>query len=157
MFCEQCGKSNLPNAQFCNQCGNTLAYTSTSPLETTPVSSVMNKFPIPEGVIGWSWGAFIFGWFWAICNKTWIGLLTLVPGIGFIMHIILGFKGREWAWQNDNWESVEHFKRVQKRWSQVALGLVLLVILSFYGLVYLLGSEFTNQLPDLPSANSLHV
>ena len=80
---------------------------------------------IPPGVEGWSWGAFIFGWIWAVCNKTWIGLLALVPGLGFIMHIILGFKGREWAWQNDDWDNLEHFQRIQRRWSQWAIGIVL--------------------------------
>jgi hypothetical protein len=50
-------------------------------------------------------------------NKTWIGLLVIVPYVGFIMSIILGFKGREWAWKNKQWDSVEHFNRVQKKWS----------------------------------------
>lgn len=72
---------------------------------------------IPEGVKGWSWGAFFLSWIWAIGNRTWIGLLALVPYIGFIMAIILGVKGREWAWKNKEWESVEHFNRVQKKWS----------------------------------------
>jgi len=29
---------------------------------------------IPEGVKGWSSGAFFLGWIWAIGNKTWMGL-----------------------------------------------------------------------------------
>ncbi len=33
------------------------------------------------------------------------------------MAIILGIKGREWAWKNKEWESVEHFNSVQKKWS----------------------------------------
>jgi hypothetical protein len=71
----------------------------------------------PEGIKGWSWGGFFLNWIWAIGNKTWIGLFALVPYAGIIMAIILGFKGREWAWQNKRWESVEHFHTVQKRWS----------------------------------------
>lgn len=71
----------------------------------------------PEGVKGWSWGAFLLNWIWAIGNRSWIGLLAFVPYIGFIMAIILGVKGRQWAWQNKRWESVEHFNRVQKKWS----------------------------------------
>ena len=34
---------------------------------------------IPPGVAGWSWGAFLLNWIWAIGNRTWIGLLALVP------------------------------------------------------------------------------
>ena len=30
---------------------------------------------------------------------------------------MLGIKGREWAWQNKRWDSLEHFNRVQKKWS----------------------------------------
>lgn len=72
---------------------------------------------IPDGIKGWSWGAFFLNWIWAIGNRTWIGLFAIVPYVGFIMAIVLGFKGREWAWKNKEWESVEHFNRVQKKWS----------------------------------------
>ena len=68
----------------------------------------------PEGVRGWSWGAFLLNWIWAIGNRTWVGLFALVPYIGFVVAIVLGIKGREWAWQNKEWESVEHFLAVQK-------------------------------------------
>jgi len=33
------------------------------------------------------------------------------------MIIVLGIKGNEWAWRNKKWESIEHFKSVQKKWS----------------------------------------
>jgi hypothetical protein len=71
----------------------------------------------PAGVKGWSWGAFFLSWIWAIFNKTWIGLLALIPYVGFLIAIYLGVKGRELAWQNKPWESLEHFNQVQKRWS----------------------------------------
>ena len=95
---------------------------------------------IPEGVKGWSWGAFMLNWIWAIGNKTWIGLLTFVPYIGFIMAIILGVKGREWAWQNKQWDSLEHFNRVQRKWSfwgiiifvgSIVLGIAAAVVIPF--------------------------
>ena len=77
--------------------------------------------PLPDGVKAWSWGAFFWNWIWAIGNSTWIGLLALVPYIGFIMAIVLGFNGREWAWQNKRWDSLEHFNSVQRKWSLWAL------------------------------------
>lgn len=78
----------------------------------------------PDGVKGWSWGAFLLNWIWALFNKTWIGLLCLVPYIGFIFSFYLGFKGRELAWRNKRWDSVEHFNRVQRKWSIWAAVLV---------------------------------
>ncbi|RZD22137.1 hypothetical protein [Pseudoalteromonas sp. MEBiC 03485] len=89
---------------------------------------------LPEGIKGFSWGAFLLTWIWAIGNSTWIGLLALVPYVGFIVSIYLGFKGREMAWQNKRWDSVEHFQRVQKQWSfwgvLIIGGIFLLGILS---------------------------
>src|SRR6202008_2407231 len=31
--------------------------------------------------------------------------------------LVLGVKGNAWAWRNGRWDSVEHFKRVQRRWA----------------------------------------
>ncbi len=97
-------------------------------LDTTPenTSGTGKLATIPEGVKGWCWGAFFLGWIWAIGNKTWIGLWAIVPYLGFFMQITLGIKGREWAWRNKRWESVEHFQKVQRRWS--IFGLILFII-----------------------------
>ncbi|MEJ8857907.1 hypothetical protein WKW79_25285 [Variovorax robiniae] len=84
-----------------------------------------SQIVVPEGVKGWSWGALLFNWIWAPFNRTWIGLLALVPYIGFIVAIYLGVKGRELAWRNKRWDSLEHFNRVQKRWSFWGVLLVL--------------------------------
>ena len=88
----------------------------------------------PEGVKGWSWGAFFWNWIWAPFNRTWIGLLALVPYVGLIVAIYLGIKGRELAWKNKRWDSIEHFNRVQRAWSKwaliVFLGVILLGILA---------------------------
>jgi hypothetical protein len=83
---------------------------------------------LPDGVAGWSWGAFLLNWIWAIGNNTWIGLIAFLPYVGFIMAIVLGMKGRQWAWQNKRWDSVEHFQRVQKRWSVWGVLLTVIVI-----------------------------
>ncbi len=89
---------------------------------------------LPEGIKGWSWGAFLLNWIWAIGNKSWIGLFALLPYVGLIMAIILGIKGRQWAWQNKKWESVEHFQKTQKKWSfwavLLTLGMITLGILA---------------------------
>lgn len=94
-------------------------------LVTTENTSGMGRdAEIPDGVKGWSWGAFMFNWIWAVSNRTWIGLFALLPYVGFLMAVALGIKGREWAWRNKKWESVEHFQRVQRRWSLWSLLIV---------------------------------
>ena len=80
---------------------------------------------VPVEIKGWNWGAFLLNWIWAIGNNTWIGLLALIPYIGFVMAIILGIKGKEWAWKNKKWESVDHFQRVQKKWTYWGVGIIL--------------------------------
>lgn len=88
---------------------------------------------VPESVKGWSWGAFLLNWIWAIGNRTWIGLLVLIPYLGFIMAILLGIKGREWAWKNRHWDSIDHFNEVQRRWS--FWGVAIFVSLSIVGVL----------------------
>lgn len=93
--------------------------------------------PLPDGIAGWSWGAFFWNWLWSIFNRTWIGLLCLVPYVGFIMSIYLGVKGREMAWRNKRWDSVEHFNRVQRTWSLWALGFFVVALLGVLAAVLL--------------------
>jgi hypothetical protein len=100
--CSACGNDISLQAANCPNCGNP-------------------QHAFPPGVKGWSWGACLLNWIWAIGNNTWIGLITLIPGVGFIMAIVLGFKGREWAWKNKHWDSLEHFNRVQKNWTIVGV------------------------------------
>ena len=70
--------------------------------------------PIPPEIDRWNWGAFLLNWIWGVGNNTFIALLTLVPIVGFVMLFVLGAKGSRWAWRNGRWDSVEHFKRVQR-------------------------------------------
>ena len=87
----------------------------------------------PPGIKGWSWGAFLLNWIWAIGNRTWIGLLCFVPYVGFLMSFYLGFKGRELAWRNKRWDSIEHFNAVQKKWS--TWGVILVVGVAGIGIL----------------------
>jgi hypothetical protein len=87
---------------------------------------------VPDGVRGWNWGAFFLGWIWGIGNGVWIALLALIPGFGLIMHIVLGLKGNEWAWQSRSWQSLQEFRKVQRTWTlwgvTVIVGLCVLVL-----------------------------
>ena len=77
-----------------------------------------NSAPLPPGIAGWSWGAFLLNWIWAIGNSVCIGLLAIIPYVGFIFAIYIGIKGREMAWRKRRWESIEHFNQVQRSWSK---------------------------------------
>jgi hypothetical protein len=85
---------------------------------------------IPREIIRWNWGACIFCWIWGIRNRTYIAFLSLIPVFGFLIMLILGLKGNEWAWQNRQWESIEQFQREQNNWSKWGLrfGFVMLML-----------------------------
>lgn len=116
-FCMHCGQQIPAANQACPHCGVQQNLTTTSPLAPAQQSPISSSIPLPESIKGWSWGAFWLSWIWAIFNKTWIGLLALIPLVNLIMMVVLGLKGREWAWKNKTWSSVEHFNSVQRRWS----------------------------------------
>jgi len=92
---------------------------------------------IPEEIKGWSWGGFLWTWIWGIGNKTWISLLGLISPINLIVAIILGIKGREWAWRNKKWDSVESFIKVQRNWVKWWL-----IIIGIFGTLAILGIIF---------------
>lgn len=113
-FCRTCGEPHPESAPVCPHCGAVTQWPE----------GVRGSAGLPQGVAGWSWGAFLLGGIWAIGNRTWIGLLAFIPGAGFIVAVVLGVKGREWAWKNRSWDSVEHFRRVQRQWSRWAVAIV---------------------------------
>ena len=135
MICANCGKENGTDSSQCQWCGYVFPLSANQPASIptisqtpAPVSTNPNSTDsIPEVIRGWSWGAFLWTWIWSIGNKTWIGLLALlpIPGIAFLMAIILGLNGREWAWKNNHWNSVEDFQRAQRNWTKWWLIIVL--------------------------------
>jgi hypothetical protein len=101
------------------------------------MSAAHRNEPLPPGVARWNWGAFLLNWIWGIGNNTFVALLALVPFVGFIMVFVLGAKGGEWAWRHKRWESVEHFKRVQRRWA-IAGVIVWLALLGAFAATFFL-------------------
>jgi hypothetical protein len=97
---------------------------------------------VPAEIDRWNWGAFLLNWIWGVGNNTFIALLTFVPLVGLFMPFVLGAKGSKWAWRNGRWDSVEHFKRVQRAWAiwgaVVWLGAIVLFGGIFGGTFYLL-------------------
>jgi len=89
--------------------------------------------PFPAELKRWNWGAFLLNWIWGLGNDVYISLLVFVPIVGLVMVFVLGAKGNEWAWKHRKFQSIEHFKTVQKAW--VRWGVILfLVMVIVYGL-----------------------
>ncbi|MDR0528548.1 MAG: pilin [Zoogloeaceae bacterium] len=106
MFCYGCGKEIHESASTCPHCG-----------APQRMMREVRSEKIPDGVKGWSWGAFWLTWIWGLSHRVWSSLLVFIPFFGFVMWFVLGFKGREWAWEKGRWESVEDFNESQRRWS----------------------------------------
>ena len=133
LICDEC-KTVLGGKIYCNPCADKMfagkaetgvGQTETGVLGAENTSGQGSLAVIPREIGGWNWGAFLLNWIWAMGNSVWIGLLALIPYAGFIMAIVLGVKGSEWAWRNKRWDSIEHFKRTQSTWAKWGVGLVL--------------------------------
>ena len=87
---------------------------------------------VPPELDRWNWGAFFLNWIWGIGNNTFIALLMFVPVVNMVMPFVLGVKGSAWAWRNKRWESVDHFRRVQRNWA--IGGVVAIIALIVFGM-----------------------
>lgn len=101
---------------------------------------------LPVGVGRLNWGAFAFSWIWGLGNGTYIALLALLPMANVVMPFVLLFKGDQWAWQNDRWRDLAHFRSVQRNWAIAAavfygLGALLFIGIFVAGFVVLFNLE----------------
>lgn len=78
---------------------------------------------LPAELQGFNWGALFGSWIWGLGNSVWLGLLCLVPCVGFFMRFFLGARGSEMAWKSKRWESIQAFRSAQVTWGVVG-GLV---------------------------------
>lgn len=96
---------------------------------------------VPAELKCFNWGAFCLNWIWGVFNKSYLTLTifasiiaAFIPFIGAFVPLGLciwfGLKGNEWAWQNKQWESVEQFNSVQKKWAIAGIILFALSIIS---------------------------
>jgi hypothetical protein len=104
---------------------------------------------VPPQVKGLCWSGFLLSWIWGIFNGVLISLLALIPFVGWVMPWVLLFKGNEWAWEGKRWNSVEHFKSVQHKWTMGALialaAYIVLIILWVVLIVATGGGEASYQ------------
>jgi hypothetical protein len=111
-FCPKCGKEVSEGFTFCPECGQRLKVGVAAENTSGQGESAI----VPEEVKGWSWGAFGLTWIWGVFNGVLISLLCLIPVFAIVWAFVLGVKGKEWAWRNKKWHSVEHFKNTQRPW-----------------------------------------
>lgn len=111
-FCPNCGKEVSEDAKFCPECGQSLKVGVTPENTSGQGESAI----VPEEVKGWSWAGFGLTWIWGVFNGVLISLLCLIPVFAIVWAFVLGVKGKEWAWRNKKWDSIEHFKNTQRPW-----------------------------------------
>lgn len=79
-------------------------------------------YPTKEELASWNWGAFFFGWIWALGQRVYWPLVQLVmmfiPVIGQIgsiaLSVYLGIHGNEIGWKA--WQSRTHVLDIDKGW-----------------------------------------
>ncbi|MBE9126272.1 MULTISPECIES: serine/threonine protein kinase [unclassified Coleofasciculus] len=91
---------------------------------------------VPDEIKGWNWGAFLLSGFWPFTNHVWLGLLSWVPQVGWLMAIAMGAKGNEWAWKSRRWNSIEQFKAHQRGWAIAGILLGIPISLMMWLLVF---------------------
>ncbi len=87
-----------------------------------------NLSEIPAEIKGFNWGAAGLTFVWGAYHSVWISLLALIPIINIVMMIVLGFKGNQWAWQKNKWESVEVFTASQNKWKPWGAAIIAITV-----------------------------
>ncbi len=100
---------------------------------------------VPPEIDRWNWGAFLLNWVWGIGNSTFIALLMFVPFVNFVMPFVLGFKGSSWAWRNKRWQSIEDFKRVQRKWALWSLPVLAAIAFLIGGVFFQIMASMKNS------------
>ncbi len=121
--------------------------------------SVRGEDDLPK--LGWSWGAFSFGWIWGIGNHAYLTLIALIPVplLGLIWIFVNGALGKKWAWESGKFASAAEFNAAQKTWDRAGiaafivsiLGILLCILLILLIVVPLLvydalPAEYTNSI-----------
>lgn len=105
---------------------------------------------VPQEIKKWNWGAFLLNSFWGLFNGVyWPFLVALaflflylisgfndlvyvVGGVSnFVISIVLGVNGSEWAWKAKSWNDVNRFLKVQHNWMVASLVLVFVSLFLF--------------------------
>lgn len=133
--CPYCAELISVDTQYCNFCESDLTkikQNNTPQIEYFKFiiqDNERNKDINIKEIKKWNWGAFWLPWIWGIANKSYLALFAFIPYFNIIWQFVCGYKGNEWAWKNKNWESIETFHKLQKKWaivSSIIIGLIII-------------------------------
>ena len=108
---------------------------------------------IPPEIQGWNWGAVLLSWIWGIGSNTYRAFWVFCPVVNAFMIVYLGLKGNEWAWRHRRWESIAHFKKIQKKWVKAGLTFVSVILFFCIAVTFLILSIFKDSEPYKISMN----
>jgi hypothetical protein len=110
----------------------TPAATTALPTET-PTPTPAPAAAVEAELAKWNWGAFLLGPIWGIGHGVFRSLLTLVPLYGLYEWVMLGINGNRWAWEKGHWDSIESFRKTQRKWATWGIVVDAIVILAIAG------------------------
>ena len=108
----------------------------TVPTPAPVVAQAADEAAVESELKKWNWGAFLLGPIWGIGHGVFRSLLTLVPIYGIYEWIMLGRQGNRWAWEKRRWDSVESFRKTQRKWAMwgaIVSTLLVLIVLGSSG------------------------
>lgn len=109
----------------------------------TPPQEISNYTPT-QGPGKFNWGAFTLTVAWGIGNRVYLCLLALIPGINLIMSLLAGFKGNDWALENNRYRDLEEFSKIQETWNRAGfIFFIIAIIPSAFILLLALFGLFT--------------
>lgn len=127
--------------------------------ERDKIKTELNKF---------NWGAFCFGWIWALCNGAWNDYfptllimiaavaISKIPLIGPVFRLLcpaitiyIGTKGNEWAYNGTKkWKSFESFVETQRKWGAACIIYFVVLVLGFVTYMSICLYYNTNHIPQ---------
>jgi hypothetical protein len=106
------------------------------PTPAPVVAQAADEAAVESELKKWNWGAFLLGPIWGIGHGVFRSLLTFVPIYGIYEWIMLGRQGNRWAWEKRRWDSVESFRKTQRKWAMwgaIVSTLLVLIVLGSSG------------------------
>ena len=143
--CKYCGKDYPDEATDCAIDGQPLDMDTVNP-PVLPKPSKPDLTPVPTEIRRFNWGAFMLTAIWAAGNKAFdtptiiLTVLCFVPLVNLIaapcLMFYCGFNGNENSWRMKQWESVERFLEVQRKWTFWAI--IINVTILFFSLFFIM-------------------
>lgn len=153
--CPNCGMPLNDNLGNINTNNGPVTVTSSTPIGSSssgapqPSTGVNAHLGTPPNLHKFSWGGFVFGWLWGVCNGVYWSLILLFLSLVFyipvlleesggtypeleiisfiasilmlVLRFVLGFTGNKSSWNSKKVPSIEAFVKAQQGWRTAAL------------------------------------